>query len=143
MWNIASMVLTYYCDDIFTVAPLPVGRAIDPDAHARNEFRLFRVTYGDRAHQSMTTDGRWVRAEVSETREVRAGELHTIPVLDYHAPTIPLDVPGATLVFSSPRVRPDGPDVLIGGSAPPATGRRRPISTSDGRCATNQLSAWR
>lgn len=136
-WNIASSVLRTYRDEMWSVSErLQEQPAV---ASAGEVFRPYTVSYVPGARQDLVTDGSWVRASVNSTRTVLEGDTHTIRYGDFHAPSIPDDVLGSTLVFSSPRVLSAGPDVLIRGPFRPVTGARRIVSAEDRAIIRAQL----
>lgn len=139
-WNITSLVLTSYVDNIYTVRPAGEEEA-DRAADDPELFRRFTVAYHPGSYQSLVTDGRRVLAHTAESRAVTVGEIHTILANVFHAPVVPLDTAGATLVFSSPRVQSTGPDVLIGGSGDAVEGPRHEVMAGEAHEARNQLRA--
>nr|BFE58437.1 hypothetical protein GCM10020063_029630 [Dactylosporangium thailandense] len=132
-WNITSLVLTEYHDNIYSVGAA-TGVASDEEL-----FRRFSVAYRPGSYQSLVTDGSQVLARAVEHRVVGGGEIHTIRAGVFHAPVVPLDVTGATLVLSSPRVQATGPNVLIGGVGDAVMGARTPVTVRDAQAARDQL----
>ncbi|MGN6257678.1 MAG: hypothetical protein ACTHN3_08020 [Solirubrobacterales bacterium] len=136
-WSVASHVLLAYEDAFFDVEPAESEEGpLSPDL-----FRLFTVAYGDNAHNALTTDGSCVVATPTERRSYRHDEFHTVDVGQFHAPTIPDERLGATLVFSSPRRQEEGPYVLIGGETKPIVGNRRAVTKQEAREARAQIQA--
>ena len=139
-WNIVSLVLTSYHDHIYGVERLACPQEAvlldDPEV-----FRKFSVAYHPGDRQTLVTDGSHVLARTTQRRVLGGGELHTIAAGDYHAPVVPTDAVGATLVFSSPRVMSNGPDVLIGGVGGAIEGARRSVVRDEAHEARDQLTS--
>jgi hypothetical protein len=139
MWHIKSMTLASYQDRFYeTERRGSPGHTVDlyeePDV-----FRVYRVAYESDQPETLTTDGSCVRAASILDRSLRADEMHEIEVGQYHAPVLPDDEFGATLVISSFRVAADGPDVLIGGTARPIIGNRVDVTAREATQAREQF----
>lgn len=140
-WNITSLVLAAYRDNIYAVSPATGDEAGRRDPDDPEMFRKFSVSYHPGSYQSLVTDGSNVVARTARHRRLAADDIHTIDAGVYHAPVLPLDVLGVTLAFSSPRVHRAGPDVLIGGSGDAVPGPRRPVTHREAAEARDQLRA--
>lgn len=138
-WFVTSIVLHYYQDNIYSITNNKECTRLSCVLDDVSQFRVFTVSYRPGARQRLTTDGRCVATDVTDRRLIRSGQIHTIDPEVYHAPTIPEGKLGATLVFSSPRVKSVGPEVLIGGSSAPISGTRRVTSEDDCRLASAQI----
>lgn len=139
-WNLTSLALEYYQDIIFEVNDTPEQGLSDKQVNKNDQwFRVFNVHYSQDVRQSLRTDGRSVYVEMKEQRYAQKGEMHTIKVGVYHAPNIPENLLGATLVFDSFRLA-SGPDVLIGGNQDPIFDRRLPVSHDDALIAKRHFS---
>lgn len=139
-WNISSLAIAgFYSDNFYEIETLPDKNVFDEEVASRGLFRVFEVSYAGENPEALTTDGTTVKAHLDEQRTVQAGELHEIEAGPFHAPTVPEDTLGATLVFSSHRVIPEGPQVLIGGSLGPIVGNRQDISDEEKLLAKKQI----
>lgn len=136
MWHIKSMTLASYRDRFYETERQ--GPATDP-LKQPDIFRVFRVAYESDQPETLTTDGSCVRAKSVLDRKLRVSEMHEIQVGQYHAPMLPDDEFGATLVISSFRVDANGPDVLIGGTARPIVGNRVDVTAQEARKASEQF----
>jgi hypothetical protein len=141
MWHIKSMTLASYQDRFFKTerrnSPASdAGLYEEPDV-----FRVYRVAYESDQPETLSTDGSCVQAASILDRSLRAGEMHEIEVGQYHAPVLPDDEFGATLVISSFRVDTAGPDVLIGGTARPIVGNRVDVTAQEARQAREQFAS--
>ena len=134
-WNIVSFVMEYYSDNFYELKD-----ATTPYNESNSSlFRVFNVKYGENAEQGLVTEGRCVEASLSKQRVANRGDIHTINTSIFHAPTIPDDMLGSTLVLDSFRVHTEGPDILIGGTTDPIYDTRRTIPKDDAILARNQL----
>lgn len=138
-WSVASLVLHYYEDSLYSITTAPAAAETDTLHADPALFRVYSVEYGANAHNALTTSGACVRATVFERRSMERGQIHTIEAGVFHAPTIPDDRFGATLVFSSPRELDVGPHVLVGGPIRPIVGNRRKVSHEEAAYAKRQL----
>lgn len=138
-WNIVSLVMEFYSDNFYDVSSVPGESLLEQKDSSR--FRVYNVTYAKNGRQGLATSGNCVEAGVKDVRAARRGDFHTIDAGVFHAPTIPEDKLGATLVFSSPRVATSGPDILIAGTKDPIFDIRRVITTAEARLAKSQLTA--
>lgn len=139
MWHIKSIALASYRDRFYETerhqSPGPAAERIEqPDL-----FRVFRVAYESDQPETLTTDGSCVRADSVLNRSLLAGEMHEIEVGQFHAPVLPDDEFGATLVISSFRVDANGPDVLVGGTAQPIIGNRIDVTMQEAKKASEQF----
>lgn len=140
-WNITSLVMEYYSDNFYDIKTVDEGNLTDKEVNDKGLYRVFNVRYGEDARQGLMTDGKVVEAVITKQREARKGDIHTIDTSIFHAPTIPVDVLGSTLVFDSFRLHANGPDILIGGTTDPIFDARREVSKEDAILAKNQLLA--
>ncbi len=141
-WNISSLAIAgFYSDNFYEIETLPGRNVVDHEVASKGLFRVFEVSYAGDNPEALTTDGTTVRAHLDEQRIVHAGELHEIEAGPFHAPTVPNDELGATLVFSSHRIIPTGPQVLIAGSLGPIVGNRQDISEEEKILAKKQIKS--
>jgi hypothetical protein len=137
-WYITSLAMKYYSDDIYNVLPVNELNLTDAEVIERELYRVFNVTYEENVRQALTPNGSYVTAIVSQSRVTHKGDIHTIAPGIYHAPTVPFEMLGSTLVFDSFRAT-DGPDILIRGANEPIYDTRQTISKEEAILAKNQL----
>jgi hypothetical protein len=138
-WNISSLTMQYYKDNLYQVEG--VESSSEQDFNDRGLFRVFNVSYQKDARQALVTNGKVVKATITDQREASNGDIiHTAHTHIFHSPTIPEDTLGATLVFDSARMTPDGPDILIGGSTEPIYDTRRSVTRSDAELVKLQFT---
>jgi len=142
-WHIASRVLGgEYSDTMYDVRNTEVdpGSLSDEEVAAAGLWHVFQVKYRTTARpEGLHPTGRYVSADIISNRQVDAGETHIIEAGPFHAPTIPEHRLGATLVFNSFRVIPEGPDILVAGSSMPIIGNRVDVSAEEAVEVRSQL----
>lgn len=132
-WNISSLVTAgMYSDNFYTLSSAEKGTEVDV-------FKVFEVDYGGDNPEALVTDGTQVAVSLDSSRKVFAGELHEIEAGPFHAPTVPDNTLGATLVFSSKRIIPTGPQILIANAEGPIVGNRQDITPEEKNLAKEQL----
>lgn len=139
MWHISSLSLAFYCDRLFNIERLVEDVPLEKSIDRADLFRVFRVAYSANVPEGLRTTGACVVAHPEINREIPAGQMHQIESGQFHAPTVPSDAFGATLVLNSPRIGNDGPDVLIGGTSEPIIRNRTDVSPDEARRARDQF----
>jgi hypothetical protein len=137
-WIVTSHNIKGYRDVMFDVTPLERYSAAGPILE-EGVFRRYVATYLENGEDALVASGDFVRARPRETRCILDGTIHEIERGDYHAPCIPRDELGATLVYNSHRMTGEGPNVLVRGTAQPIVGARRAVTCAEKLEARRQL----